>query len=582
VKKIYSLLKKRVDLPSVKEARLIIHLLKPGEKMVFFVLSVVFIIGFTGVLWEINNMSSIEVPARGGTIYEGVVGIPRFINPLIAISDADRDIAALVYSGLLKSDGSGNLINDLSDHYEISEDGLEYSFTLKEGLEWHDGSPITTDDVAYTIKLVQTPSVKSLKRGNWEGVDILVVDEKIIKFFLKKPYAPFLENATLGILPKHIWGETMPEQLGLSEFNIKPVGSGPYFVKKVSRNSSGIINSYSLYSFDKYALGEPNINKIVINFYNSENDLLRAYENGNINSMGSISPKNLLALEKYGGNLQLISLPRIFGVFFNQNQNKVLADIGVRRALNIATDRERIVNEVLEGRAAVIYDPIPPGTMGAPTGENLNIIEYNPQEASEILDNTGWKINEETGIREKKTKQKTEILSISLSTSIAEDLVRTAGLLKEMWEQIGINVEVRIFEIGDFDKDVLKARDYDALLFGEVVGYDPDPFAFWHSSQRNDPGLNIALYANITADKLISDARKIIDSEERIEKYLDFQKEVRSDFPAVFIYSPYYLYIIPDNLMGVDTKNIITPSERFVRAHKWYTDTKKVWKIFVN
>lgn len=581
MEKIFSLLKKRIDLPSITEVRLIVHHLKPKERIIFFLLLLLFIIGVSGLIWSLRDISSIEVPARGGTVHEGVVGIPRFINPLIAISDADRDISTLVYSGLLKSDGTGKLINNLADYYEISEDGLEYTFVLKKELEWHDGTKITSEDVAFTVRLAQTPSVKSLKRANWEGVDVAVVDEYTIKFYLKKQYAPFLENATLGILPKHIWGETMPDQLSLSEFNIKPIGSGPFTIKKISRNSSGIINSYTLDSFDKYALGEPNIKRIVLNFYNSEEDLINAYEDGDISALGSISPKNMPNLKKYKSVLNKINLPRIFGVFFNQNQNKALTNFEVRRALDLATNKEGIINDVLAGYGSVIYDPVPPKALGAMEDNEENII-YNPDEAIALLERTGWKLNEETGIREKKTKKETTILSLSLSTSVANDLADTVRLLKDMWEYIGAEVSIEIFEIGDFDKNVIRTRGYDALLFGEVVGYDPDPFAFWHSSQRNDPGLNIALYANITADKLLSDARKITDADMRAKKYIEFQKEVRNDIPAIFIYSPYYLYITPEYLRGINTTNIAVPSDRFTKVHEWYIDTKKVWKIFAD
>ncbi len=147
-----------------------------------------------------------------------------------------------------------------------------------------------------------------------------------------------------------------------------------------------------------------------------------------------------------------------------------------------------------------------------------------------------------------------------------------------MWEKINVKVNLRIFEIGDLNQNVIRPRKYDALLFGLMLGRDPDPFAFWHSSQRNDPGLNIALYTNITADKLLEDARVLSDTAKRKEKYQAFQEQVIKDNPAVFLYSPEYIYLVPKSLLGADTDTITVPSERFTQIYKWYIKTKKVWK----
>ncbi len=217
----------RVKIPSSLKIRYVLRNFSFRKKCYFLLSAILFIAAFLGLLWKIDKSLAIEIPKDGGTLEEGIIGTPRFINPLLAISDADRDLVSLIYSGLLRADGQGGLMNDLAEKYEISEDGTLYTFTLKENLVWSDKKPLTGDDVLFTVQMAKNPVLKSNQRANWEGVEVEKIDDRTIRFSLKRPYAPFIENMTLGILPKHIWGEIPPEQMTLTDFNIKPVGSGP-------------------------------------------------------------------------------------------------------------------------------------------------------------------------------------------------------------------------------------------------------------------------------------------------------------------------------------------------------------------
>ena len=557
----------------------IVRTLPDKEKIILLVLIIMLGIGVLGFLWKINALFLVEVPADGGTLREGIIGTPRFINPLLAISEADRDLTALIYSGLMRSDGHGGLIPDLAEKYEISEDGLSYTFTIKSNAIWHDGKPVTSDDVIFTIQQVKNPNLKSPRRANWEGVEVEKIDERTVRFWLKRQYAPFIENTTLGILPKHLWKDVAVEEMGFNELNIQPIGSGPYRIDKLSRNSSGIITSYELERNKNFVLGKPHIKKLIFKFYSSEKELLSAYKNKEIDSMGSVSPQNIAELTKSKrGVVKTLTLPRTFGVFFNQNNAPIFSKYEVRKALNVATDKERIIKEVLAGFGTVLNSPIPPGTFGA---LDIESSVASTTQAQNILKAAGWEYNQEEKVFEKESSKKKETmrLEFSLATSDAPELVHTAELLKTFWEELGAKVNVKIFEIGDLNQNIIRPRKYDALLFGEVVGSgDPDPFAFWHSSQRNDPGLNIALYANSKVDKLLEEARAISDPEKRKEKYELFQKEIQADLPAVFLYSPHYLYIVPESLKGFETYNITMPHERFSQIHNWYIKTRKIYQ----
>lgn len=573
-----------------------IHAFSLTERVIFYILLVVAITTGLILLSGLNNRFLVAVPDHGGTVTEGVVGVPRFVNPVLAISDADRDLVSLVFSGLLKTTPEGKLIGDLSDSYEISEDGRTYTFTLKDDVFFHDGDRLTTDDIEFTIQRMQDPTVKSPKRPIWDGVSIQKIDSRKISFTLRQAYAPFIENFTVGIIPQHIWKNVPSDEFSFSELNVEAIGSGPYKVDKVKRNSFGLSTYYGLRAFDKYALGHPFVKNIVLYFYQTETELLKAFEDGVVNSMSGVSPGNLDGLSLDDSQTLTSTLPRVFGIFFNQNQASVFLHKEVREALSVAIDRDRIIDNVLFGYATAIDSPVPVKNIvststtatqtTANSGSEANDQKTSPvtsprvERALTILTNAGWTLNEKSGIMEKKTGSTVTTLSFSVATADAVELRRTAELTKEDWEKIGASVEIKVSDIGDLNQNVIRPRKFDAILFGEVVGRELDLFPFWHSSQRNDPGLNIALYANITADKILENLRLTQDRDEREKDVREFEALFKKDLPAAFVYSPHFIYVVPEKLRNVRLGELSHPGERYLDVHEWFIETNKVWKFF--
>ena len=560
------------------------------ERMFFYLLLIVAVATGLSLLSKLNNRFLATVPDFGGTITEGIVGVPRFVNPVLALSEPDRDLVSLVFSGLIKTTPDGKTVNDLSNEYIISEDGRTYTFTLKDNVYFHDGEPITADDVEFTIERIQDPAVKSPKRPIWDSVLIKKIDSRRISFTLKQPYAPFIDNFTVGIIPRHIWKDVPADEFSFSEFNIDALGSGPYEIKKVERNSYGLPTYYALQAFNKYSLGKPFIKNITLNFYQNETDLFKAFGGDKINSMSGISPENLKGLAAPKSKIVTSTLPRIFGVFFNQNQTAVFLNKEVREALSVAVDKERIVKDVLFGYAAVIDSPVPATNRSAISPEDS---EQNSDRLAEdfgtptrteqaltILSKAGWALNPKTGIMEKKKGNNTTTLSFSLATGDATELKRAAELIKNDWEKIGASVDLKIFEVGDLNQNVIRPRKFDSLFFGEIIGREFDLYPFWHSSQRNDPGLNIALYANISADKILENLRLTQNRDKRVVKAKEFETLLKTDTPAAFIYSPDFIYVIPEKLQNVRLGELSNPGERFLNVHEWYIETNKVWKFF--
>ncbi len=597
---INSLFTKQYHVPKAKYLSGVIRSLSPLETVFFGLCGFLVLLSTLLVLERINTMLLVEIPTHGGTLEEGVVGSPRFVNPLLAIGDADRDLTMLIYSGLMRAEPDGALVPDLAQSYTISEDGRTYTFTLRNDATFHDGTKVTADDVLFTIAKAQDAALKSPKRANWDGVTVIKNTEQQIVFMLEQPYSPFLENTTLGILPKHLWKDIDIEEFPFSAYNTHAVGSGPFRVKKINRDSSGIPESYTLVPFKNFVHGAPYIDKLVVKFYPTEEMLLEAYRHSKIDSINSVTPESAQKLKEQGNRVLFSPLPRIFAVFFNQNQAQIFTHEEVRRALALAIDKEKIITDVLSGYGVPIDGPIPSDLLetSAARREQVKVTPEatTPEEnatttpaedpritkARKVLLDNGWKFDDTLGIMVKKSGKGNAVLSFSLATSNAPELKATAQIIKEAWEKLGGSVELKIFETGDLNQNVIRPRKFDALLFGEVVGRDLDLYAFWHSSQMSDPGLNIALYANITSDKLLEGVRATSDKNERMKKYHAFLDEIKFDQPAIFLYSPDFVYLIPEKIHGVKLGKITAPSERFLGIDTWYIETEHVWQIFHN
>lgn len=549
------------------------------QKIALIGLTLFGVILFLNALWLISQEYTVTTAARGGSLTEGLIGSPRFINPLLATSETDRDLVALVYSGLLRLGENGELIPDLAETYDISPDGRTYTFTLKNNLTWHDGKKLTARDVIFTVNKIQDAIAGNNRRANWEGVTVEQSGDLTVIFHLDQPYAPFIENLTLGIIPAHLWSAVDAESFSFSDFNSRPIGSGPYKIKKINRDRSGIPVYYDLESFNGFALGEPQIKHLRIKFFPNESSLFTAIKDGEIRAASSLSPQLISSLERKDIQIKTTPLPRSFGLFFNQNQADIFTRKEVRQALDLAIDREEIIDQVLAGYGVPVYSPIPGFISGHDNDQTeAETIDERRTKAKDLLTAAGWQENE-NGTLVRQSGEDTQTLAFSIATADAKELKQMAELLKKHWQTLGAEIEIKVFETGNLNQTVIRPRKYDALLFGLVIGRIPDPYAFWHSSQRLDPGLNIALYANITTDKLLEELQVTGEPEARQQKLETFLTEVRADIPAVFVYAPELIYLLPAEIKNVSLSKITDPSERFNNIHDWYIKTEKVWTV---
>lgn len=516
---------------------------------------------------------TVSVPAIGGRYMEGVVGQPRYLNPILSqTSAADKDLSELLFSGLFGYDNEGKVVPQLAEHYSVSDDGKEYRVTLRGNAKWHDGSDVVASDVLFTVNAIQDPAYKSPLRQNWQGVEATSPDDRTIVFTLKKPYFGFLEHLTVGILPKHVWENIPPERFALADYNlVSPIGSGPYRYFDMKKDSNGNILSYDLRAFPEYFDGEPYITKLSFHFYESEDELVSAYEKKEIMGMSPLSStKDQVIEERRGSEDHEFSLPRVFAVFFNPVKSVPLAYAEVREALSLATDREMLVREALFGKGVATSSPLLPFMEDVPV---VQVSSFDIDAANRLLDEKGW-VKGDDGIRSKGSAR----LEFDLAVPEWAGLRKTADILMEEWLNIGAKVNVKVLGVSDLSQSLIRPREYQALLYGEEMRLRPDYYSFWHSSQKADPGLNLSMFDDNDADDTLAALREEIDPEKRKELFLKFGQALGAKYPAVFLYSPKASYVVSNQVKGIRLDRANDFASRFSDIRNWYIDTKRIRK----
>lgn len=536
--------------------RVLYKSLSPERVILFWMLIILSLGLLFAALITFNARFLVSVPSYGGDIREGIVGTPRFINPVLATSEQDGDMTALVYAGLTKKDAYGNAVLDMAESIEESDDKLHYTVTIKDGAQFHDGTAVTVDDVIYTINLIQNPNIKSPHRIEWEGITMEKISDREMVFNLKRPYPLFMDTLTVGILPKNLWKNLTDEQFSLSDYNIHAVGSGPYMIKEI-KTTSGIPRIIVLEAHEQYTLGRPYLDTITIVTYPNERYAIQAFSDGDVSRVHGIAPQTVRSLDVASSSVRTSLLPRTFTVFFNPNKASMLSEKRVRQALQAAINKEAIVQEVLLNYGKVINGPYP-------FDEEFSTSTYNFDEAKRLLE----------GSKAYKANQK---LEITLATANTEEMRRVAEMIKSDWEKLGVTTSLVVYEVADLNQTVIKDRDFQALLFGSITSSPTDLYAFWHSSQRSYPGLNISNYVSNRLDRNLEILRSESDTLARAAAYDEVKREFADEVPGIFLFAPALIYVADDKTTTALPHVSLTNSSRFALVHEWYRYSERVW-----
>jgi peptide/nickel transport system substrate-binding protein len=571
--------------PSWRQWRQIKHVLSKTEKIILATASTAASISILALIILLVIAHRSKVPAVGGEYTEGLVGAPQFINPLYSsVSDVDTDLTKLIYSGLFKWTEDNGLTSDLADSYIISDDQKTYTIKIRDNAKWHNGDPVRSSDVLFTIQSIQNPAYHSPLVTSFRGVMVSEVDEHTVQFVLDEPFNSFLSTLTVGILPSSLWAELAPKNIPLTSLNLTPIGSGPYKFEKYTIEKSGKIHSYIVSRFDDYYNSTPKIEKIIFKFYPDIETAVTALENQNIEGLGFVPGRLVDSVKKnHSINFYHPSLFQEVALFFNQESQPLLKDKNIRQALALSIDKEAIITSALNGNGTVINTPLLPGTIGyfseTATTKDLSA-------ASALISKTDYIEISTDGYRAKKTKKtengqtvdSLEELTFNLTTINQPEFIQVAQIIVEQAKLAGIKIQIETVAVSDFYNDVIKPRHYQILLTAIQFGLDSDPYSFWHSSQANDPGLNLSLYVNKKVDDLLEKARVTNNSDEQAEFYKEFQNILIEDLPAIFLYQPTYTYAVNDKIKNLELNTLYSPADRFQKVSDWYIKTKQVFK----
>ncbi|KKU27309.1 MAG: Extracellular solute-binding protein [Candidatus Magasanikbacteria bacterium GW2011_GWA2_46_17] len=602
-----------------------------SKKETYALISAVCVAVITGLVWtSIYLFNHYEKsPSDGGEYIEALVGQPKFINPVFASADEiDSDLASLVYSSLFRYDEQGRLVSDLASDYSISEDGKTYSINLRQDVRWSDGELFNADDLLFTFEVIQNPEVGSPLLPAFQGVMVEKTGDYAVRFVLKEPFAPFMSFLTVGILPEHVWSEVSPSTIKLAKLNLQPIGAGPWVFSKLVKDVNGNIQSYSLNRNENYYSKTPYLKTLTFKFFADRPEALNALRGQSVSAFSFIPASLKKRIKTKLFSQYQLRLPQYTALFFNQNQLAALKETEVRRALAIAIDREYLVKETLKNEAETINSPFLKGSIGYDASTTYPA--FSVERANQLLDKHSKRIEPEkyfnsefvneikrrddqvkalreaasstpvqassaiaelenevrNAIRAKMPSDQSfyrrdktgSVLRLTITTVDSSDYEQVAEAVARMWRSVGIHASVNKVNSRQIVRETIKDRSYEVLLYGEITGSDPDPYPFWHSSQSEYPGMNLAFFTDRTADKLIEEARLTSDPDKRTESYKKFQKILIDEMPAVFLYTPLHTWAISKNFRGITVGSIYAPSDRYASLNNWYIKTKWRWK----
>ena len=511
-----------------------------------------------------------EIPTTGGVIREGIIGQPQYINPVLSFSNdvnkPDRVLEYLIYPSLFKLGTGGNLENELVDNYTIGDNGKEYILKIKSGIKWDDNTPLTIEDIIFTIETIQNPNYSSPLNSALKGVSITRVDELTLKLNLNASYSPFVYNLTFGILPKHIWQNLEPSAFLLAKANLEPVGAGKFKYKSIQKKKDGNIASLTIEKNPNYFGKKPNIETFTLVFYSKEEDMVQDFKQNKLQAITQV--KNKL---DNSSNFQTntLNIPQAFGIIFNI-KDPLLSNKDIRQAISHSVNRDEIINSVLQGEATAINGQLSPFNkfyVDTP-------VEFNIDKAKQILDNANWKDVDGDGIREK-DNQKAEFTMLVASGNKVDEVTK---VLQTQIRSIGIQLNPQIIPFSELSANQIRNRSYQALFLGLGLNIYPDPYIYWHSSQITNPGLNLSQYANVNNDGYLETARTNTDVNVITSSLTQFQQQLANDVPAIFIYSPKYIYYTNPMIKNITLSTGNSSVDRYSSISDWYVKTTRVLK----
>lgn len=508
---------------------------------------------------------------KGGTIIRGDVTDVRTLNPLLVSDTASGEVTTLMFEGLVDVDPDTlEAIPRLATSWDISEDNKTYTFTLKDGVKWHDGEPFTAEDAKFSYDLYMNSETGTPRAGtlNTRIETVEAKDATTLVITLKDVVAPFLvSNCSYGLLPKHLLQDVKPADIPTSDFTTtSPVGTGPFKFKEFKTG-----DSVTLVANPDYHMGAPALDTYIRKFVKDDTTLYQQLKTGEVDSAAVSVP--FYDDAKNQSNFKLFTYDAFGFQFFGYNLDTstgspIFQDVKVRQALFYAVDRPGIVAKIREGLSTVAQGTMPVISWAYQPDKMTTNYDYDPAKAEQMLDEAGWTKGSD-GVREKDGQK----LAFEMYTYSGDKVIEGyASVFQENWKAIGVEMTPKYEEFSAFVTRLTKTFDFQTFLVGFNWNVDPDQQTMWDTKQHG-PGFNLYSYSNPKVDDLLEKALRTLDKAQRTEYYVEAQNLILADAPALIIDFPKRLWGVSNRL-----KNFIPNAVSFAatwNAYQWYvTDGK--------
>lgn len=516
------------------------------------------------------TVPTVLVPDRGGVFREGIAGAPQYLHPVWCQNEvgASSDLCALIHRGLMRFDEQNRVVPDLAESWETA-DGRTYRFRLKPNLFWHDGQPITADDVYFSLTTLQDPALRDIPSLSalWRSITVEKIDDRTLQVMLPQPYAPFIDLMTLGLLPEHIYRNTPPFDLLTKPLTANPIGAGPMRIVEMTSERIRLEPSPFNSGATPYILA--------VEFHLSPDyaSVVAAFDEQRIDGLSTLLPADVASAAKRDDIQLFTSVTSGYeNISLNLNNPNVpfFQERAVRQALLYALDRDTLIEETVFGQGVLAHSVLSPNNWAYT--EDVAQYAFAPVRARALLDEVGWIDANGDGVREKDGKMLAFILLVK------DDVLhqRIGERLAANWADVGVKVDVQSVSFSGLVTDFLAPRTFEAALTEWNKVGDPDPFPQWHSSQIEGNGQNYVGWQNAEADRLLEVGRQITDEAERKQIYAQFQRLFAEELPSLPLYHPLYTYGVSSRVNNVQVGALNTPSERFTGFPAWYIDSRRI------
>lgn len=538
-----------------------------------WIILVLVMIGASAVQWHISRNSFTTMAyTSGGSYSEGVLGPLENLNPIFAKTNAEKSAAKLLFSSLYRYDSTGNIKADMADSISVNDKETEYTVKLKKGLIWSDGRDLTVDDVIFTLKLLANPEVGAEISG-WKSIKFEKVSDDSVKFILPSSYSPFVHALTFPIIPEHILKGADPLDLREHDFNKSPISSGPFKFRLLQNVASdGSKKILYLQSNSDYHGGAPKLDRFQLYAYSTQDDIAKSLRTREITGTPELIYNDQSAEIKSMYSAESHSLNNGVYALFNNN-SQFLRSKAVRQALSLSVDTSKLRQSL-----SLSTEELSGPTLNKFLGKSPNSSSYDIKKAKSLLEAEGWKsVN---NVRQK-GNDKLRLNVVVLKNSNYEKVAR---YLAQVWhDELNIESDIKVVDPSDATQNILQTvlqpRNFDVLVYELSLGGDPDVYAYWHSSQATNNGLNFSNYNNAIADDALASGRSKISAKQRADRYAKFTAIWQADAPAIALYQPKFDYIHTRNVkaLGVNTE-VVNPVDRYVDVQYWATEKKSVYK----